>query len=71
MVNHMDELEKAFTLLNEDESWQGNLNDTMRNECLNFAHRLLAEVVREGGDINAMTQAIRQAFRTLNSLQRK
>jgi hypothetical protein len=71
MINHMDELEKAFELLSGDESWQSDLNDTMRNECLNFATRLLSEVVRDGGDINQMTQAIRQAFRTLNSLQGK
>lgn len=70
MITHVDELELAFTRICDDEVWQGNLNDTLRNECLNFAHRVLAYTLENGG-LEQQTKALLEMFRTFNSLQGK
>lgn len=76
MITRIDDLEHAFIRLQEDEGWQSNLNDTLRNECLNFAHRVLVYVLERNPDnrteaIENETHAILESFRVLNSLQGK
>jgi hypothetical protein len=62
-----NEIGALFVALCDDATWRSHLPDTLTNECLNFAHRVLTYVDHEHRDdsAEARSDALRVAARSL------